>query len=384
MVIKKSKSTLDIFPWNENFSVGSREIDAQHKKLVQIINSICVCALSDEETSTEIESLFSDLLDYTKYHFEFEENHYEQSGLPTHLYESHKDHHSYLIDEIHSLKKIYDKDSSASASLDELLSLLILWLANHILKDDMQMNTVLSFLNTGSQIDEAEKLADESLKGVKGSISKIVISMTNVSNANFRELRREIQRRKEAEKELKKEISIRKQAEKELQHLALHDALTGLPNRTLFEQLSIAALNVAEREKKEQAILFLDIDGFKNINDTLGHKAGDSLLKLIAIRLKESIRSADVVARFGGDEFVIYMGGNCSENAAKLIAEKLVKQMSAPFNLDDCTANIGASVGIALYPNDGEKADLLLKYSDAAMYAAKKDGKNSYRLFNSL
>ena len=374
---------LNIFPWNDNFEVGCKDIDDQHKKLVEIINQICICTLSDENKTVEIGYLFAELIDYTQYHFEFEEKYYEENGLPTGLCEGHRSHHSHLVDEIFLLKQKYDDDASKTAGLDELLSLLVLWLANHILKDDMRMNSILSFMKPGVETDEAERLADVALSGSKGSISKIVVSMTNVSNASFKELRREIKRRREVEEELKSEIYTRKKAEKELERLALHDGLTGLPNRILFEQLIIAALNIADREKRQQAVLFVDIDGFKNVNDTLGHKAGDSLLKAISTRLEDSIRAADVVARIGGDEFVIHIGGNCNKNKAELVASKIVESLSSPFNLDEGTANVGASVGIALYPKDGKDAETLLKNSDAAMYAAKKSGKNSYRLYRS-
>ncbi len=121
-------------------------------------------------------------------------------------------------------------------------------------------------------------------------------------------------------KRLKTEIEFRKNIEKELKHIAQHDALTGLPNSRLFSELSISALSHAKRNKQKQAILFIDIDGFKAINDSLGHNAGDALLIMIANRLKDCVRNSDIVARIGGDEFTIHLSEECCDKDAKIIA----------------------------------------------------------------
>jgi diguanylate cyclase (GGDEF)-like protein len=181
---------------------------------------------------------------------------------------------------------------------------------------------------------------------------------------------------------LQREITSRILAEEELKHLAQHDVLTGLPNRRLFDELSHAALLRARRSKTSQALLFLDLDGFKQVNDTLGHNAGDSLLVDIAQRFKGCIRDSDLIARIGGDEFVIHLATDCNDHDAVLIAKKVLNSMAVPFQLDDATATVGASIGISMYPADGDEVAELLQKADSAMYAAKLAGKNSYKLFS--
>lgn len=181
---------------------------------------------------------------------------------------------------------------------------------------------------------------------------------------------------------LKSEIAIRKEAEKELKHLAQHDALTGLPNWRLFEELSDLSLNQAKRNKNEQAVLFMDIDGFKSVNDSFGHKAGDQLLIMIAERIRESVRESDIVARIGGDEFTVHLSEECGAKAASAIALKIIRAISIPFELKEGTVNVGVSVGISIYPDDGETVEELSRNADSAMYSVKKSGKNAFKLFN--
>ena len=373
-----------IFPWNDNFEVGVADIDEQHRILVDFINRICSCALNDENHYELIEALLGELVDYTRYHFKFEENYYQENRILKPLLDKHKENHAGLISQVQSLKENFDVTTEENSGLDKILTTLVLWLTNHILNDDMRMCSIASLLKNGVPEDEVEEIADKELNGAKGSISKVMISMANVSSASFKELRREITYRRKLESQLKDEISVRKEAEEKLKYLALHDALTGLPNRYLFEELCDAALRLAQRNKLEQAILFVDIDGFKKINDTLGHNAGDELLVLIGERLEKCVRNSDVVARIGGDEFVAHLAGTCSEQNAKLVASKMVKTISTPFELAAGVANVGASVGIALFPDNGDSAETLLKKSDEAMYVAKKTGKNTFKSYSEL
>ena len=185
-------------------------------------------------------------------------------------------------------------------------------------------------------------------------------------------------------KNLKKEICARKKIESELKHLAQHDVLTALPNWRLFEELSSLALSHAKRNSNEQSLLFIDIDGFKLVNDSFGHKTGDELLVLIAERLKECVRFSDIVARIGGDEFCVHLCNQCNKIDTKAIASKIVESISAPFKVNNNVINIGASVGISSYPNDGSDIENLIQKADSAMYEAKKSGKNTYRFFQSV
>ncbi|MFP3979446.1 diguanylate cyclase domain-containing protein [Marinobacter sp. KMM 10035] len=163
---------------------------------------------------------------------------------------------------------------------------------------------------------------------------------------------------------------------------SIYDELTGLANMRLFKKLSASMIANAERNTETIALLFVDIDGFKAINDTFGHRAGDQALEKIGELLKNSLRDADFVARYGGDEFIIQLNGGISEKDAGAVASSIIKNMSKPFQFDNGAATIGASIGIAIYPKDGANVDTLISKADKAMYAAKKSGKNCFRLYS--
>ncbi|WP_100640063.1 diguanylate cyclase domain-containing protein [Marinobacter salexigens] len=163
---------------------------------------------------------------------------------------------------------------------------------------------------------------------------------------------------------------------------SIYDELTGLANMRLFSKLSASMIAHADRNNEELALLFVDIDGFKAINDTQGHKAGDQTLAKIGVLLKNCLRDSDFVARYGGDEFVIQLNGDISEEDASTVASNIIKQMTEPVHLSNGVATIGASIGIAIYPRDGADVDTLISKADKAMYAAKKSGKNCYRLYS--
>jgi diguanylate cyclase (GGDEF)-like protein len=165
------------------------------------------------------------------------------------------------------------------------------------------------------------------------------------------------------------DITERKRAEVALAHQALHDALTGLPNRVLLGDRLQQAILSADREKRALALLVMDLDRFKEVNDTLGHHAGDRLLQEIARRLRGALRASDTVARLGGDEFAVVLPGSSD---ATDTAVKLVQALEAPFELEGHTLALGASVGIALYPQHGETVESLLRSADVAMYTAKR------------
>ena len=171
------------------------------------------------------------------------------------------------------------------------------------------------------------------------------------------------------------DITENKENELRLQHLATHDDLTDLPNRDMFYKQAAVSISESKEKNNILAILFLDLDGFKEVNDQYGHHAGDTLLKLIAQRLRNHTRERDVVARFGGDEFAILLSNISDEKEAKIAAENILKVVSAPFNLGGFAIRITASIGISLYTENTE-IDILLIEADKAMYRAKRVGKN--------
>ncbi len=182
---------------------------------------------------------------------------------------------------------------------------------------------------------------------------------------------------------LRHEIHERVKAQQELTHLATHDALTGLPNRSLFNEHLEIAINHAQRHGRQLALLFLDLDGFKLINDTLGHEAGDHLLKALSTRMKECIRKDDILARVGGDEFTLLLGELNLPEDASMIAEKLISAINEPIQINSHPCHVGVSIGISLFPQSAENARELLRLADNAMYNAKNSGKNTYKIIGS-
>lgn len=178
-----------------------------------------------------------------------------------------------------------------------------------------------------------------------------------------------------------RDISERKQFEAQIIQQATHDALTGLPNRAFFRELLGRAMGQAERSEKLLAVIFLDLDGFKNINDTLGHEAGDALLGIIAGRLVETLRKDDVVARQGGDEFTILLQGINVYQDIVQVAEKILVAIALPVPYETYEMHITASIGITIYPFDDVEPENLLRNADTAMYEAKQAGKNDFRFY---
>ena len=178
-----------------------------------------------------------------------------------------------------------------------------------------------------------------------------------------------------------RDVTQRKRQEERLAFLAIHDSLTELPNRVLFNDRLTLALANAARRKKEIAVLMLDLDRFKQINDTLGHSVGDRLLKSVAERLPGLLRKSDTIARLGGDEFMVLLPEISNPGSAGRVARRILRAFKQPFDLKDRKIPITASIGIASYPRDGEDVESLTKNADIAMYAAKEGGRNTYKLY---
>jgi len=178
-----------------------------------------------------------------------------------------------------------------------------------------------------------------------------------------------------------RDITERKLARERLEQMAHYDLLTGLPNRSFFFEHLARMLDQAQRYDDQMALLYLDLDRFKPVNDELGHEGGDILLKQVADRLQELLRRSDLIARIGGDEFVILLSKIQSPGDAELVASKILQAIARPFDIGGNERSIGVSIGIALFPRDGHDGSVLVKKADMAMYRAKRAGKNRYVLF---
>lgn len=182
---------------------------------------------------------------------------------------------------------------------------------------------------------------------------------------------------------LQQDVSDKKELEQRVEYLAYHDVLTGLPNRTLFNDRMTQAITQAKRDQTQFSLLFIDLDGFKEVNDTLGHGAGDQLLQMVAERLRICVREGDTVARLGGDEFIVLLRDVSSPVGLINITQKIIDRIAEKYELGEAIAYVTASVGVSRYPHDAVQAERLLSCADEAMYMAKHAGKNRYQMWDS-
>ncbi|MBB4264952.1 diguanylate cyclase domain-containing protein [Roseospira visakhapatnamensis] len=178
------------------------------------------------------------------------------------------------------------------------------------------------------------------------------------------------------------DITFRRHAEQDLLRQATTDPLTGLGNRQLFQRLLASTIEQATRYQREAALLFLDLDGFKDINDSAGHAVGDTVLREVAARLRGAVRISDEVSRLGGDEFVVILPEVRNRDAAEAVATKLLQEITHPFDDVPTDRPLTASIGIAMIPDNGDTNEALIEAADAAMYAAKRSGKNTVRFYS--
>jgi len=190
-----------------------------------------------------------------------------------------------------------------------------------------------------------------------------------------------IDKLQESQEELNKELNERKQMEQKLKEMATHDFLTGLPNRVLLIDRFNIASALAHRNKARLAVMSLDLDRFKSINDTLGHDAGDKVLAAFGDRLSGIIRASDTLARIGGDEFILLMLETNHMEDATSIAKKILDSFTEPMSIDGHWVHLSTSIGIAIFPEDAMDLETLIKKSDAALYYAKGHGRNRFKFF---
>jgi diguanylate cyclase (GGDEF)-like protein len=239
---------------------------------------------------------------------------------------------------------------------------------------------------------ETDMLQGYSLGGVDFIFTPIVADILRAKVSVFVDLYRQMQTIRRHEEHLESlveertealtvEIAERVQAQERLYHLAHHDALTDMPNRMLFVDHLKQALNRAQWRNRSVAVLFLDLDRFKLVNDTLGHEAGDRLLREMSARLCSCVREGDIIARFGGDEFAIFLNDVAAPDDVPPLARKFLEVLEPPFVIDGHEFFVSGSIGISLYPGDGDSTEMLMKHADTAMYQAKQQGGNTFQFY---
>ena len=250
----------------------------------------------------------------------------------------------------------------------------------------VMLNTAKNF---NTKFKESRQLIDENIKLISAMKTEIKDrKQAQLDLENHKTMLEEMIQKRTKELEdinfnLENQIEIRQAVEKELEFLAYNDELTELPNRTLFIEDVKTALSQAKRKETLLSVLFVDLDRFKNINDSHGHDVGDKLLKKVAGRLKETLRDSDTIARNGGDEFSILIENMKDVREPYVVANKIIDSMNEKFEVEGHNVHIGASVGVAIYPLDGGDALELLKLADTAMYEAKKTGGNNFQFYSS-
>ncbi|WP_049786638.1 sensor domain-containing diguanylate cyclase [Evansella cellulosilytica] len=256
----------------------------------------------------------------------------------------------------------------ASISQETIIDNPMEWKELVYTEDKMKVNEKMKWLEKGNntKIQFRIKHTDDSVRWLE-----LIATPKNDSNNNIVKIVGTIHN-----------ITRQKELEDKLRQLAYYDELTDLPNRLMIFKHVKKALARSKRQEHNLAVMFIDLDGFKNVNDTMGHDAGDTLLKDVATRLSESVREEDLTGRLGGDEFILVLEEVQNEEI-EMIAKRIIENISNPFIIDGEEVNVSPSIGISMFPSDGEVFDELVQNADKAMYYAKTNGKNSYKFYTS-
>ncbi len=310
-----------------------------------------------------------------------------------------------IIEEIaETTRDIVNKNSKKSAIIEKFILVVLFtvlfvfaFLSRHVYRSITHPIKELTTIAEGFQKGDLSIMMDESRQDEFGSLARYFNRSTTELSETTQELKSHSAKLTKLNKQLNEEVVERLQAEERIKYMAYHDDLTGLPNRYLFKDRLNVYLNQAARYQKKGAVLFLDIDNFKNINDSLGHTMGDLLLKEVASSLRLSVRASDsvtrqmlfddknsTISRLGGDEFTILLTDIESSLDAVKVAQRIMTNMSEPFKLEDNEVFVSISIGIAICPDDGDNVESLLKNADTALFHAKKVGKNNYQFYKAF
>ena len=482
---------IDIFPWNDHFNTGISIIDEQHHKLVSILNRLAIDVAFDTDM-LELNAVFDELVEYTVYHFQTEEEIWHKYLPDDSLNINHKAVHQQFITAVLEFKT--EREGKENAELTkEVLLYLAKWLASHILESDRYLAYVVLAVQDGKTLPQAKIHADEQIKELNQVLIEIILSIYTALSSNTVDLLHEmrahnltteaivkqkdeletiyntskdgiaildldtnfldankaymemtgfsreelltksclelslLEDRESAAEALKrviekgsvtnfektcvvksgkriiinmaltmmpdkqrilistKDISESKAQKRQLQYIAHYDLITGLPNRALLSDRLQQVMAQAGRKHSELAVIYLDLDGFKAINDLYGSDVGDRLLSTLASRMKKTLRDGDTIARIGGDEFVVVLPDLNNHEECVPMLKRLLSATSDSVILDSKFIRISASMGVSFYKGDGDiNADQLLRQADQAMYQAKLLGKNRYHIFDAV
>lgn len=360
------------FRWDPCFLTGLPTVDEQHHYLIDIINQFGDALMRPQGASAgEIESLFQELQRYTVYHFREEEALMESSGVyPGHITHHRQQHAQFLQDVMHMHAGMAGDNREAASAL---LGFLSNWLAFHILGTDRLMTWLMDAARAGTPAEEAleafKKTRDPATQALLQAMSQLVSQVSERSRALY-ELNQSLEARVAQRTQELSELNQR------LETLAMTDVLTGLPNRRLAMQVLESEWQAASEHDMSLSCMMIDADGFKTINDSFGHDAGDAVLRHLARTLQHAIHTDDLLCRLGGDEFLIICPHTPLAGALQT-AEKLRRKVSAQrVTAGDGIWHGSISVGVAARQADMGQAHDLLKAADQSVYAAKAKGRN--------
>ncbi|WP_297448843.1 bacteriohemerythrin [Ferrovum sp.] len=372
---KPFKNSIDIFPWNDNFKTGLTQIDDQHRVLVSLLNKLASHVAFRSETLSLAE-VFDALTDYTIYHFKSEEAIWAKAFSEDRSMAEHLAVHEHFIQTLTGLKEAR-KNTSSDQVTHDVLEFLTRWLASHILEKDRFMAYTVLAMQEGLTLEEAKAQAHQQMNGVTRTLINIIMSLYSVLSSNTLHLMRKL------DEHQKMEEAYRKQRRR-MQHLARFDALTGLPNRALLTEKVQEIMDLFDRSRNILAIIHLDLDGFKVINDTYGHEVGDRVLIIMAERIRRIVRERDIVSRLGGDDFIVVIRDIPDFDACIPWLASFLTAAEESISLNEGrTLNLSASLGVTFYPQSEQiTPDQLFRQADQALYQAKQAGKNCYHVFD--
>ena len=363
---------MESFRWNPCFVTGLTDVDVQHHRLVDVINRFGDLVMRETGASlAELETVFAELAHYAQYHFAEEESLMQAMHLDPRYIEQHRQSHDSFLDEVTQLQgSVSDHNLGAAKSL---LQFLTHWLAYHILGSDQFMARQMAAIQSGVRPEEAYLAASPT---ENPATDTLLVAL----NGLFEQVSERNQALVHLNRTLEARVAERTQALTEanqrLDDLANTDTLTGLPNRRYALRSFAQEWAVAERDGTPLACMMLDADGFKVINDTHGHDAGDAVLRALSTQLLHAVRTDDIVCRLGGDEFLIICAGTPQEGAMKL-AEKIRREVAAlrvPVGSGEWQGSI--SVGVAARTPSMKGLEDLMKAADEGVYVAKRQGRN--------
>lgn len=369
-----------VFTWDESFLTGVAPVDKQHKRLVDLINDMGEIAMSGETADPEeLAAVTKEMLEYAKFHFRDEEELMERSGLDARHIADHHAQHQAFFEESQSLTTV--KRELHPEQTRELLQYLVDWLAYHILGIDQSMARQLRAVESGQSGEQAflaeQNTTQDSTEPLLTAL-KGLFQTVSERNRELRRLNRTLENRvQERTKELE-------EANRQLQALAIQDELTGLPNRRYALSAIDTLWQKVQHEGTQLAVLMLDADKFKEVNDHFGHDEGDALLKTLAKQLQHAVRPNDIVCRLGGDEFLVLCPGGSMEDACQ-VAHSILDSPKNYCNAEGVQCwDGGVSIGVAQTEPSMTKPEQLLKAADQDLYASKrKGGSGAYSCFES-